>query len=692
MRAHPSVLIALAISTRASADSIPTQLANISDAELLSYVADAEARAGVGAETITVDDTAPIDTPSAGVRVVTARELELTPHKNADDLLRVVPGLYMSQHGSEGKGQQFFLRGFDAVHGADLSIRVNGIPINEMSNVHGQGYADLGFVIPETVAGITSRKGPFDLEQGWFATAGSIDLELGVANRGRHAGYEIGSTNRHTIALVDAPSNSPQAEFVAAEVMHDDGYGDGRGTEKGSLLAQTEITAGRLRLRPMIAGYWAKFGEPGVIALDDIASGFYDRDSAPAGELGGRSRRMLVGLGAQWHHGADEVVSSTYLGWHSLQLAENFTGFLENAELGDTRAQMHRAITGGGRLAWRHRLTENLRMLVGGEVLRDQLVQGEQRVSTTGVVWRDERELAASTTTLGSWAGVDARHGKWSLVGGARVDAMRVDAIDMLEGDRSGAGNVAAVSPKVALAWRSTGGSFSIAAGRGVRPPEARAFTRRESRENMETKVFDGGEAEITMANAVEVGGELRREAFAVGVTGFATWIDRESVFDHVSGLNALRDGSRRVGAEAFVEATPAPWLAVRADVTAVDARFVVTDNKVPGAPRLLASGEVRFDRKPWSAGLAGRYLGARPLTHGATAAASTVLDAVGGYVLGRWTFSAQIDNVLGTDWNEGEYHFASRWDPSTPSTEIPRVHISPGRPFGVRAGVALQF
>ena len=672
--------IVLAVYARAHADSLPA------DSTSTTSVADGE--------TIYVDDTAStVDTPSAGVRVVTARALELTPHKNADDLLRVVPGLYLSQHGSEGKGQQFFLRGFDAVHGSDLAIRVGGIPINELSNVHGQGYADLGFVIPETVAGLTSRKGPFDLEQGWFATAGSIDLDLGVAEtRGRRVGYELGSTNRHRLVLIDAPTDGPQAELVAADVMHDSGFGDNRGSEKASLLAQTELRAGRVRLRPLVVGYWSRFGEPGVIAIDDIARGFYERDSAPAGDLQGGSRRILTGLGGTWKHGADEVLASTYLGWRSLQLDENFTGFLESQDMGDARRQLHRAIAGGGRVVWRHRAASWLRVLSGAEVVRDQIVQSEDRVSTAGEVWRHERALTAGLTSTSAWLGGEARHGHWVATAGARADGMFVDAIDQLDLDRSGRGHVAAISPRAALAWRSEQGSISVAAGRGVRPPEARAFTHRASRENMNTSVYDGGEPEITTADAFELGGERRWARAAVGVTGFATWIDRESIFDHISGVNALRDGSRRYGAEVFVEATPWPWLALRGDATFVDARFVVTGNPVPGAPRWLASAEARFDRKPWSAGLAGRFLGARPLTHGARAAASTVLDAVAGWTHGRWTLDVQIDNVTATDWNEGEYHFASRWDLSQPESDLPRVHISPGRPFGVRAGATLQF
>ena len=659
---------------------------------LLSLLAPLAGAPALADETIVVDEPAPVDTPSAGVRIVTSRELELTPHKNTDDLLRVVPGLYLSQHGSEGKGQQFFLRGFDAVHGADLSIRVGGIPLNEHSNVHGQGYADLGFLVPETVAAIASRKGPFELEQGWFATSGSIDLALGVEQRGRRVGYTAGTTNRHRVVAIDAPAGGPAAELVAASLLHDDGYGEGRGISQGAVIAQTEVRAGRLRLRPLAVAYWARFGEPGVLPRADVASGFFDRLAAPAGELGGRSQRLLTGLGADWRRGADEVVASAYLGWRGLALDQNFTGFLVSEAHGDARRQVHRAVTGGGRLAWRRRLAPALRLLAGVEVLRDQLAQAEDRVSTSGAVWSAERALDAATTSGAAWLGLDARHGGWTATGGARLDGLHVDAADRLDPMRSGRGAVGAVSPKLAIAWRGARGGASVAVGRGVRPPEARAFTRRASREDMPAVVYAGGDPALTAADAVELGGDVRLGAVAVGAAAFATWIERESVFDHLSGVNALRDGSRRLGGELFVEARPRPWLAVRGDVTAVDARFVVTGNPVPGAPRVLGGLEVRLDRPPWSAGVAGRLLGPRPLLHGATAASSTVVDALAGYTRGRWLFQLQLDNALASAWNEGEYHFASYWDRSTPRSDLPRVHLSPGRPFGVRLGATRSF
>lgn len=100
----------------------------------------------------TIIEAAPAPLPAtATARDVDAGAISAASRHTGDYLLRLVPGLYLSAHGAEGKGQQIFLRGFDAVHGADLEVRVAGVPINEMSNVHGQGYVDLGLVIPEVV-------------------------------------------------------------------------------------------------------------------------------------------------------------------------------------------------------------------------------------------------------------------------------------------------------------------------------------------------------------------------------------------------------------------------------------------------------------------------------------------------------------------------------------------------------------
>ncbi|HWN69146.1 MAG TPA: TonB-dependent receptor plug domain-containing protein [Haliangium sp.] len=99
-------------------------------------------------EVVVIESLAPVIPHTATERAVDAGTIAATARRSADDLLRLVPGLHVRRHGGEGEALQIFLRGFDAVHGPDVEVRVSGIPINEMSNVHGHGYVDVGFVIP----------------------------------------------------------------------------------------------------------------------------------------------------------------------------------------------------------------------------------------------------------------------------------------------------------------------------------------------------------------------------------------------------------------------------------------------------------------------------------------------------------------------------------------------------------------
>ena len=115
---------------------------------------------------------------SASEAVVDKRVLQAAPHRNASELLLTVPGVFVSQHGGEGKAHQIFFRGFDAVHGQDVELWAAGAPVNDVSNIHGQGYADLHFLIPDA-AWVTARPrrshASFRMKQAYvFATAGAF--------------------------------------------------------------------------------------------------------------------------------------------------------------------------------------------------------------------------------------------------------------------------------------------------------------------------------------------------------------------------------------------------------------------------------------------------------------------------------------------------------------------------------------
>ena len=75
------------------------------------------------------------------------------------------------------------------------AVFVDGVPVNMRSHAHGQGYADLHFVIPETIERVEVTKGPYDAEVGDFATAGSVNLVTRERAR-RVRDVDDGSTTR----------------------------------------------------------------------------------------------------------------------------------------------------------------------------------------------------------------------------------------------------------------------------------------------------------------------------------------------------------------------------------------------------------------------------------------------------------------------------------------------------------------
>lgn len=103
-------------------------------------------------------------------------DIKIRPINNSQEVLRSVPGLFIGQHAGGGKAEQLFIRGFDVDHGTDVQITADGMPVNMVSHAHGQGYADLHFIIPEFIEKVNFNKGPYFADKGNFNTAGFVDF------------------------------------------------------------------------------------------------------------------------------------------------------------------------------------------------------------------------------------------------------------------------------------------------------------------------------------------------------------------------------------------------------------------------------------------------------------------------------------------------------------------------------------
>jgi outer membrane receptor protein involved in Fe transport len=637
----------------------------------------------------------------ASTTLVTARDFAAAPRRTAEDALRLVPGVLLVQHGSEGKGYQFLVRGFDAAHGADFEASVEGIPINEWSNVHAQGYLDLGFVIPEVVSSVRVTKGPFTLGQGAFALAGSAAYHLGIEpeDRGLRVAYTLGSSNRHRALVTYSPPAGNGHDFIASETLHDQGFGSRRGLNKSAVLAKTELLnserAGELSL--LAAAYVARFELPGALRSADFATGRVGFDDSYADTSRGASMRGLVGLTYRKRSEHHDFVGTAHFGWRRLEVFENFTGYLFHQGSGDHRLQHQDSQRFGASVAVTSQLAPAWHSNVGLGVIADALTQEQAHADALERPIAAERRLRAFQALPYAFAGMIVRpRPNLRLDAGARLDVAYVHATDQLMAGARQSGVLAVPSPRAALDWQALPALRVLAAyGRGFRPPEARAFTSFEPAQvGISADAYAGGEPALTTSDSFELGMRYRSAAgFAAQLSVFLTLMARESVYDHVSGLNLELNATRRIGSELSLSYSAGDWLELGADATWVDARFVDSENPIPMAPTAFGSARAVLGSQVGPrAGL--RFLGVlpRPLPNGATSSTLTRVDLTAGYHWPVWRIELEVENLLNQRIREGEYHFTSHWQPDSRPSALPVLHYVAGPPIDARLTLTAVF
>jgi iron complex outermembrane receptor protein len=661
-----------------------------------------------GTRVVTVQTTTGDGLTATSHRIDTAT-LRNTPKRTAEDLLRLVPGLLVVQHGNQGKGYQYYIRGFDAVHGADVEVLVDDVPINERSNVHANGYLDMGFVIPEVVQTLEVKKGSVRLEQGAFATAGSVEYRLGVPGpyRGTQVGYELGSTGRHRAVVVHAPRSRGSETFVAASAFTDQGYGENRHAQGATALAKARLWQDRDAFVDVLGGvYAASFGLPGTVRLSDFNTGrvgFYD---AYVHDTGGESARALAAGPAGVERGRGSLQLTAHAQLRRLSLDENYTGSLgtirefrddPRGALGDRHTQQQEEARGGLRLHGHWHVHPRVTLRLEGHWLGGTVDQRVDDLTPQRAIWRVERDMLIDQHELGIGPGVRWRALPWLRIeAGVRAEAYHARVRDRLQGGPRVGGTKFTLAPRFAAqALLGRHWQLFAAYGRGFRLPEARAFTLPQVvPENVDLDQFRGGEPHMTVADNAEVGGRWQPAAFIdVGAAVFGTFIARESLFDHVSGFNIELGPTRRLGVEADVQIRPTPWLGLGVSAVGNQARFTTTGAPVPGAPPFLAQVQgTLMHPKGWRAGLRWFAMGRRPLSYGATAGALTVLDASVGH---QWKWigvDLAVDNVLGARWRDGEYNFASHWNPDDAVSALPTIHFVAGPPRMFRLSASVRF
>jgi hypothetical protein len=567
---------------------------------------------------------------AASQGTIRADRLESRPLLRPGELLEFVPGVVVTQHSGEGKANQFFLRGFNLDHGTDFATFVDGLPVNMPSHGHGQGYSDLGFLIPELVERIDYRKGPYAARHGNFSAAGSAHIQYRSAFAQPFAGFTLGERGYQRMVAGGSSAVAPDITLLGVLEAQ---ASDGPWTVPENLrrLNAVLMLSGGTRAqgwRASLMRHEARWNATDQIPQRLVEAGSFQ--GRPFGRFdsldptdGGRTER--TSLAGEWHRvseaGATRVAA--YLIDYRLDLYSNFTYALERPDQGDQFAQRDaRAVIG---LSASHAVDHRIGGLAARSEVGLQLRQDRIRVGLFDSVARQitatTREDRVRDMLLGVYAqSVLALAPGLRAVAGLRADRAEFRVTPL--GGPLNAGNGGAIadhqlSPKLSLIagpWART--ELFIHAGRGFHSNDARGATASVDPRSGEPVARVPA---LVAARGMELG--LRTEAIRGLQSSLALWrldVDSELIYVGDAGATEPSRASRRHGIEWSNRYLPLPWLLLDADLAWTRARFRDEDpagRDLPNAVGKVASlGVTVRDHGPWSASVHLRYRGTAPL------------------------------------------------------------------------------
>ncbi|MDF3067230.1 MAG: hypothetical protein K0R38_2831 [Polyangiaceae bacterium] len=639
----------------------------------------------------------------AASEVVRGREvLGAAPHRTASDLMVVCPGVFLTQHSGEGKAHQIFYRGFDAAHGQDLEIWAGGAPVNDVSNLHGQGYADLHFLMPEVVKSIRCTPGSYDPRQGDFAVAGSLELKLGFDQPGATAKVSAGSFGTRRYFLGYNPPGGSDETFAAAELYETDGFGPSRAARRGSGVAQGSFAlTPTLSLRVMGSAYASRFDSAGVLRLSDIESGAVDRFATYDPRQGGDSSRAQLVAELRDSSARQSFSITPYVVRHTMRLRQNFTGNLLDPANGDGVQQLNDATTFGFQAKVRHPLAlfskrDNLELGFFGRA--DYVEQSQRRLSAVDdAVTAEDVNARVRAADMGAYWDLALQPlPQLAVRGGLRFDGLAYGAEDRggkAAGQARGSQG-AHVGAKATVEYRPLPWVSALASyGDGFRSPQARSLG-------------EGEKTPFTTVRSYEAGLRFRD---GVGTTGslavFQTLLSEDLAFDAGTARSERVPGTRRTGFAAELTALPAPWFASSVSFTYTRAEFresgqgYRSGELLPFVPASVLRSDSSLGRTLGHVGgraLEGRigwsltYLGRRPLPFAQMGHDVFLVDASAGLKLSRVELSVEAFNLLDTSWYDGEFAYASSFGGRSASL-VPLRHVSVGAPRSLMLSLQLS-
>lgn len=640
------------------------------------------------------------DQLSREVNTISQVDIKLRPVNTSQDILRMIPGLFIAQHAGGGKAEQIFLRGFDIDHGTDINLEVDGLPVNMVSHAHGQGYSDLHFLIPEIVGTVDFNKGPYDADRGNLATAGYASFQTKDVleqNMVKVEGGRFGTLrNVNGINIVSEQNGDWRSNaYVASEYFRTDGFFEShQHFNRLNLMGKYNAYRGdREALTIGLSTFNSRWDASGQVPTRAVENGTITRFGAIDPTEGGETSRTnawVKYVNTRPHGSIFE--NQLYFSKYDFNLVSNFTFFLNDPVNGDQITQSEsRNIYGykGSYVIESSLGSMSLRSEAGAGFRYDDvndihLYHTRSRKQFINDVARgdiDETNLYAyvnETLLINDRLAVNAA---------VRLDHFTFNYVDALTADyQQQSVSKAVVSPKLNISYHASQNvNLFVKSGVGFHSNDTRVVVARQ------------GEEILPKAYGLDAGA-----SFKLGNTlllSTALWmldLDQEFVYVGDEGIVEPSGKTQRRGVDVSLRYQALPWLYIDSDANLTDPKakdVPESEDRIPLAPTFTSIGGLSVKLpNGLNASLRYRYLGDRAANEDNSVVAQGyfLLDAVIKYTRRSYELSFTAENLLDETWNEAQFDTESRLQNEI--DPVSEIHFTPGTPFFLKAGVTFFF
>lgn len=642
-------------------------------------------------------------------RTLSRIDMDTHPVKSAQDLLRLVPGLFIAQQVGGGKAEQIFLRGFDADHGTDVNISVDGMLVNMVSQAHGQGWADLHFLIPETVGSYDFGKGPYYTSKGDFTTAGYVSYNtINVLDKNMIK-IEGGQFNTgRIVAMINLLNKKArengQSAYIAGEGLYTDGPFDyAQHFKRFNLMAKFNTQLGdNNKLTAIVSYFNSSWRASGEIPNRAVAEGYIpDRFGVIDSGQGGSTNKFTANIKLISNLGKNFTLENqVYYTHYFFNLFTNFTFYYVDPVNGDEFNQhevrdlfaYHSTITN------QHTIGNAKLISVAGIEIRDDQTHPSWLAHSLNHQILNYLQLG-NIDELNSNAYINEtlQTGKWLFNGGLRVDyfsfhynntappadssAKIYNGVDQTQGKFI-------ACPKFNIQYTLNNKvQLYIKTGKGFHSNDARVVVANE------------GYQILPAAYGADLGINWKPlPALYINTAIWYLFLQQEFTYGSDFGDESVQPGGRTVRDGIDFSARYQISGSLYANMNLDFARPRSLDDPkgqdyLPTAPTFTSTGGLYYKFKNGiNGGISYRYLHDRPANsdYSLIAKGYFLTDLTANYTKPKYEIGISIENLFNTVWYESQVEYISRL--KYESAPVDEVSYTAGVPFFAKVKMAIFF